>query len=193
LFTDSPEPLEFPGPNGSAIPAATHAAVCTRPLCANIMDRVARLADGIGATRHMVMIAAVSALITRYTQTGDFFIALPTDDRSAEAAGSIGDFGSTGLLRATVSPRDTFLELLSRTRDGVIAALSHRRGMPDGLVGESSTDCGRSGVEGLARVSVGLREPAGDTPCFDGVRCERLQFARSGGGAAAWRDCRAHR
>ncbi len=180
VFAELPEPLEFPGPNGSAMAVATHAAVCTRHLTANMMDRVGRLADGIGATRHMVMIAAVSALITRYTQTGDFFIALPTDDRSAETTQSIGNFGITGLLRAKVSPRNTFRELLSRTRDGVIAALSHRRGMPDGVLGESGTDCGRAGVEGLARVSVGLREAEGDTLCLCGVRCERVQLRGQG-------------
>jgi mycobactin peptide synthetase MbtE len=155
VLAELPEPLELPGPHGSVVPRTSRAGVCTRQLSADMMNRVGQLANNTGSTPHVVLTAAVSALIARYTQADEFLIASPAADRTAENRQSIGCFGHTVLLRAKVSPRDTFRELLCRTR------------------AEFDQDRRYGGPEQLARLSFGFRSHA-DGFCPDGVSCERM-------------------
>lgn len=148
-LADLPEPLELPGPNGSAIPRTMRAGVCTRHLSADVMARVGQLAEYAGSAPYLVMAAAVSALIARYTQTDDFLIASPMLDRDGD---SIGCFGNTVVLRPKLAPRKTFRELLTQIRGTSLES--------------------RTGAEQLARLSFGFREPS-DGFCPEGVSCER--------------------
>jgi mycobactin peptide synthetase MbtE len=172
-MAELPEPLELPGPDGSVVPRTLRAGLRTRHLSADIMDRVGQLAKDTGATPYMVMAAAVSALIARYTQTDDFLIASPVLNRIAGTEESIGYFGNTVVLRATVGARDTFRELVCRTRDTALDAFAHQGLNLDRVVAEINPDRRYGGAERLARLSFGFREADGDGFSPDGVSCER--------------------
>lgn len=176
LLADPPDPLELPGPRGSAVPATLRAGLCTRALPAELMAGITDLARRNGATGYMVVAAAVAALIHRYTGTDDFLIASPVLNRSAGSEDAIGYFGNTVVLRARVAAGDRFTELLARTRDTALGAFAHQGINLDRVVRELNPDRRHGGVERLTRLSFGFR--AGDGEGFhpDGITCARVEY-----------------
>jgi mycobactin peptide synthetase MbtE len=173
LLADLPDPLELPGPNGSLVPTSLRAGRCTRTLPAEVMNDVADLARSSGATPYMVVAAALSALIFRYTGADDFLVASPVLNRTAGTEDAIGYFGNTVVLRARVGAEDRFIDLLRRTRDTALGAFAHQGINLDRVVADLNPDRRDGGVQRLARLSFGFRAPDGDGFAPDGVRCTR--------------------
>ena len=176
VLAELPDPLELPGPNGSAVPRSLRAGLCTRTLPAEVLDGIAELGRAAGATSYMVVAAALSALIWRYTATPDFLIAAPVLNRTAGTEDAIGYFGNTVVLRARVAAADTFADLLARTRDTALGAFEHQGINLDRVVRELNPDRRFGGAERLARLSFGARaaDDAGFHPA--GVRCARAGY-----------------
>lgn len=176
LLAEPPDPLELPGPRGSAIPHTLRAGLCTRPLPAELMDGITDLARDNGATPYMVVAAALSALIYRYTGTDDFLIASPVLNRTAGTEEAIGYFGNTVVLRARVTASDRFSDLLTRTRDTALGAFAHQGINLDRVVRELNPDRRHGGVERLTRLSFGFRSAGGDGFQPDGITCVRADY-----------------
>ena len=183
VMVDPPEPLELPGPHGSAVPSSWRAARRTITLEAEILDAVGALARDTGATPYMVLLAAFSALLLRYTHTDDFLVAVPVLNRGSGDPDSepIGYYGNTVALRMRPQRQQSFRDLIAAARDTAIGAFAHQRINLDRVVRELNPDR-RHGVERMARVGFGLREPDGPGFCPPGVSCERAdlrgQFAQ---------------
>lgn len=173
LMSDLPDPLELPGPNGSAIPATWQAQRCRTHVDGATGERVAALAKEMGTTPYSVLLAAFSALLHRYTHADDFLVAVPVLDRGASADGQIGYFGNTVALRIQPRFNQSFRDLVRMTRDVALGAFAHQRITLDRVVAELNPDR-RYGVERMARVSFGFREPDGPGFCPPGVRSERV-------------------
>ncbi|KAA1431456.1 non-ribosomal peptide synthetase [Mycolicibacter arupensis] len=176
LLADPPDPLELPGPHGSAIPGTLRAGLCTRTLPAELMAGVAELARSNGATPYMVIAAALSALIYRYTATDDFLIASPVLNRTAGTEGAIGYFGNTVVLRAKVDAADSFSALVARTRDAALGAFGHQGINLDRVVRELNPDRRHGGVERLTRISFGFRSTHGEGFQPAGITCTRADY-----------------
>ncbi|MEO8813752.1 MAG: amino acid adenylation domain-containing protein, partial [Mycobacterium sp.] len=176
LLADPPDPLELPGPNGSAVPRSLRSGLCTATVGAPLMTGITSLARSNGATGYMVVGAALSALIYRYTGTDDFLIASPVLNRTAGTEDAIGYFGNTVALRARVSATDRFTDLLHRTRDIALGAFAHQGINLDRVVRELNPDRRHGGVERLARLSFGFRAPDGDGLHPAGVECTRAPY-----------------
>lgn len=176
LLADPPDPLELPGPRGSAVPHTLRAGLCTRELPPGLMDGIAELARSNGATPYMVVAAALSALIQRYTGTDDFLIASPVLNRTAGTEDAIGYFGNTVVLRARVAAADRFTDLLARTRDTALGAFAHQGINLDRVVRELNPDRRHGGVERLTRLSFGFRAGDGDGFHPDGITCARADY-----------------
>lgn len=176
LLADPPDPLELPGPHGSAVPRTLRAGLRTRALPAEVMDGVAELARANGATPYMVIAAALSALIHRYTATDDFLIASPVLNRTTGTEGAIGYFGNTVVLRARVGAAEKFTDLLARMRDTALGAFGHQGINLDRVVRELNPDRRHGGVERLTRLSFGFRaaHEGGFHP--DGISCTRADY-----------------
>lgn len=140
LLAEPPDPLELPGPRGSAVPHTLRAGLCTRALPAGLMHGITELARDNGATPYMVVAAALSALIYRYTGTDDFLIASPVLNRTAGTEETIGYFGNSVVLRARVTASDRFSDLLTRTRDTALGAFAHQGINLDRVVRELNPD-----------------------------------------------------
>ncbi|OYN81208.1 non-ribosomal peptide synthetase [Mycolicibacterium sphagni] len=173
LLVDPPEPLELPGPKGSAVPAAWRAQRCTSRLSADAVGAVTKLAQDTGATPYMVLLAAFSALVHRYTHADDFLVAAPVLNRNSGDV--IGYYGNTVALRMRPNRWGTFRELVSEARDAAVGAFAHQRVNLDRVVRELNPDR-RYGVERMARVGFGMREPGGDGFNPPGVECRRAEF-----------------
>ncbi len=172
VMTDPPEPLELPGPNGSVEPSGWRSQRASMLLSAKAFDGTSALARDHDTSSYVVLLAAFSALLHRYTNTTDVLIAAPVMNRCAESEGAIGYYGNTIVIRARPRPRQTFRELVDQMCDTVAEAFAHRRVHLDWLAAESGHDCGH-GAERMTRVGFSLRESEGGGFCPPGVRCER--------------------
>ena len=175
VLADPPEPLELPGPNGSAVPANWRSQRVARPLPDETVARVGDMAKGCGATPYMVLLAAFGALIHRYTHADDFLVATPVLNRSAGVEDVIGYYGNTVALRLRPHPRQTFREVLTHARDVAVGAFAHQRCNLDRVVRELNPDR-RHGIERMTRVAFGARGADGDGFDPPGITCERAEL-----------------
>ncbi|MGE2723944.1 amino acid adenylation domain-containing protein [Mycolicibacterium pulveris] len=175
VMADPPEPLELPGPNGSAIPTSWRSQRSTLTLPERTAEQVAKLAKESGATPYMVLLAAFGVLMHRYTHADDFLVATPVLNRPAELDDVIGYYGNTVALRLRPQPRQSFRDVLAATRDTAVGAFAHQRANLDRVVRELNPDR-RHGVERMTRVAFGARgaDGAGFSPA--GVTCERAEL-----------------
>lgn len=170
VLADPPEPLELPGPTGSAVPTGFRAQRSSLALPPETVAKVSALARDTGATPYMVLLAAFGALVYRYTHTDDFLVASPVLNRGTDDA--IGYYGNTVAIRLRPRPSRGFRDLVVDTRDTALDAFAHQRINLDRVVRELNPDR-RHGTERMTRVSFGFREPDGGGFCPDGVRCHR--------------------
>ncbi|MFY1621555.1 amino acid adenylation domain-containing protein, partial [Micromonospora sp. WMMD736] len=175
VMADPPEPLELPGPHGSAIPTSWRSARATLRLPAATADRVAALAAESNGTPYSVLLAVFATLIYRYTHTDDFLAVTPVLNRMTGTDDSIGYYGNTVAMRLRPKASMTFRDLLIQSRDTALGAFAHQTINLDHVVRVLNPDR-RHGAERMTRVSFGFRGPDrfGFTP--PGVRCERAEL-----------------
>ena len=175
VMADPPEPLELPGPSGSAVPTGWRSQRTTVRLGADIAERVTAAANEVGATPYAVLLAVFGVLVHRYSHADDFLVATPVLNRTGDTEDVIGYFGNTVAMRLRPRSAMTFRELLVQTRDTAIGAFAHQRVGLDRMVRELNPDR-RHGAERMTRVSFGFRGPDrfGFTP--PGVTCERAEL-----------------
>ena len=173
VLADFPEPLELPGPNGSAVATNWRSARCSRRLGADTAARVAALAAETAATPYAVLLAVFGVLLHRYTHADDVLVAAPVLNRGAEEA--IGYHGNTVALRLRSHPSMTFRDSVIQARDTAHGAFAHQRVGLERMVAELNPDRSH-GVERMTRVSFGFRGPDrfGFTP--PGVHCQRADL-----------------
>ena len=175
VMTNPPEPLELPGPTGSAVPSSWRSALSTLRLSSDTMARVAALARDRGATPYMVLLAAFGTLVHRYTHADDFLVATPVLNRGPGSDGVVGYYGNTVAVRLRPRSTMTFAQLLEQTRDSAVGAFAHQRVNLDQVVRALNPDR-RYGTERMTRVSFGFRENDGGGFCPPGVQCRRAEL-----------------
>ena len=80
-----------------------------------------------GVTLFPTLLAAFNLLLHRYSGQSDILVGTPIANRSAKEYDElIGFFLNTLVLRTDLSGDPTFLELLDRTKEGVLGAFSHQ-------------------------------------------------------------------
>ncbi|NEA49929.1 condensation domain-containing protein, partial [Streptomyces sp. SID10815] len=127
LPTDRPRPAEFDGA----------AAVTRFTLPADLVARADLLARSHRATRFMVLLAAFQAQLGRYSGQRDFAVGTPVAGRGQAAARDlIGPFVNTVVLRADLSGRPSFGELVDRVRNASLTDLTHADVPFERVVGE---------------------------------------------------------
>ncbi len=175
VLADPPEPLELPGPNGSAVPTNWRSQRLTLQLPDATVERVAALAKESGATPYMVLLAAFGVLLRRYTHADDFLVATPVLNRTADVEDVIGYYGNTVALRLRLNTHQNFLDVLAHTRDTAVGAFAHQRVNLDRVVRELNPDR-RHGVERMTRVGFGARGADGQGFNPAGISCRRAEL-----------------
>ena len=173
VMANPPEPLELPGPTGSAVPTTFRSQRTTLRLSADTVQNVTQFARDAGATPYMVLLAAFGALINRYTHADDFLVVSPVLNRDSDEV--IGYFGNTVAMRLRPNPAQGFRELVDAARDTALGAFAHQRINLDHVVRDVNPDR-RHGAERMTRVSFGFREPDGGGFRPDGVTCIRAEL-----------------
>ncbi len=98
-----------------------------RPLPSGLAGQVRALSRAEGVTPFMVYLAAFQAQLHRATGQDDVLVGAPVASRHRpELEGLIGLFVDTVVLRGRFQGRNTFRELLARTRETALAAFAHQ-------------------------------------------------------------------
>ena len=88
---------------------------------------IARLADSLGATPYMVILAAFQVVLSRHSGQTDFAVGSPVAGRvRPELEPLIGMFANVLALRADLSVDPAFRDLVVRVRDRALDAYSHQ-------------------------------------------------------------------
>lgn len=115
-------PAQYPRPQQLSGQGAS----VRRPLAACLWERLEGLAQEQAVTPFMVILAAVQALLARYTDQRDVVIGCPHAQRSSpESEALIGCFATGVPLRSDLSGDPDFLSLLQRIKPDVLTAFDH--------------------------------------------------------------------
>ena len=145
---------EVPGLNLPAVYARSHGKKYAGNTVRSVLGR--QVSDGLlslcrreKATPFMGMLAAVYAILYRYTQQDDLVIGTPVAGREgADLDDQIGFYVNTLPLRARVKEKDSFASLLRRVKKVVSDALHHQAYPFDLLVNDLNLkyDAGRNAM-----------------------------------------------
>ncbi|HNG96263.1 MAG TPA: condensation domain-containing protein, partial [Acidobacteriota bacterium] len=116
-------PTDFPRPALKRFQGATE----TIQLSRELLTRLKQLASETDATLFMTLLAAFQTLLFRYTGQTDIRVGTPISGRtSAETKNIIGLFANTLVLRAELSEKPTFRQLLAKVRQTTLDAFAHQ-------------------------------------------------------------------
>ena len=135
-------------------------------------ERIRHLARASGATVFMVLLAALKATLSRFSGQHDLVVGSAVADRPGpEFERVVGMFVETVVLRTTVPPAGSFLDLVAAVRETVLDALAHA-GLPFERLVEALAPQRGVGDVPLIQVMVGMQS-MGDTPLrLGGVAAE---------------------
>ncbi len=126
-LADLPPSLDLPTDRPRPPVRDLAGAVVRRSVDRQLGDRIAAFGRDRGATPFMVLQAAFSALLGRYSQQERFATGSPVANRHpVEVEGLIGFFANTLVLVSELDGSPSFSTLLERTRDEVMQALAHQ-------------------------------------------------------------------
>ncbi|WP_454694304.1 amino acid adenylation domain-containing protein [Achromobacter aegrifaciens] len=103
------------------------ALACVVAVDGNLVAKLRQRALAHGGTLFVALAAAFQALLFRHASMGDISIGVPVANRHrAEAAGVVGYFVNTQVLRARIDWRTSLEDLLRRTRDIALGAQANQ-------------------------------------------------------------------
>ncbi len=121
------EPLELPTDRPRPPVQTSNGANLWFELPREVYERLNQLAQKEGATPFMVLTAALSTLLHRYTMQDDIALGTPIANRTrVETEGLIGFLLNTLVLRTDLSGDPAFRELLARVRETTLGAYDHQ-------------------------------------------------------------------
>jgi hypothetical protein len=155
---------------GARIPRG---ATVSRVLRHELVTGMRMLSRAEHATPFMTMLAALAALLFRLTGQEDMTIAVPVSGRTEPGSERmIGLFVRTLPIRLSVRADESFVELLCRVREAVLAALAHQSLAYPVLVRQMSLDR-HDTADPLCQVAFQLRRRPQDALVLPGIVVER--------------------
>lgn len=125
--TDAPVlelPTDYPRPAAPSTESATH----SFDLPPELLEGLGDVGRGSRATLFMVLLAALNALLSRYSGATDIVVGTSAANRTrAEVQGVIGFFVTTLVLRTDLSGDPSCRELIARARDVAAGAYDHQQ------------------------------------------------------------------
>ncbi len=126
-LTDAPAllelPTDYPRPAQQTYRGQQQTFVLSPELC----PQLKRLAQTTGTTLFMVLFAAFSLLLHRYSGQDDIVVGTPIANRNrSEIEGLIGFFVNTLALRSQLTDSLTFTDLLEQVRQSALGGYSHQ-------------------------------------------------------------------
>ncbi|MEV0622772.1 amino acid adenylation domain-containing protein [Nonomuraea sp. NPDC050404] len=124
---DAPRTLALPTDRPRPAVQSVAGGVHRLDLAPDLRDRLAKVAAECDATPFTVMFAAFAAFLSRVTGQRDFVVGVPVSGRDhPEVQDLIGLLANTLAVRADVAGEPSFLGLVARVRDRLLAARPHQ-------------------------------------------------------------------
>ena len=130
---------------------------------AGLTEDLRRLGREHGATLYMTLLAAYAAVLARHSRQDDFAIGSPTAGRPhGELEPLVGMFVNLLTMRVDCGGDPTFVELLTRVREGTLDAYAHQDLPFEQLINElnHTRDVGRSALFQVAFAMQNYAAPA---------------------------------
>ncbi|WNG57626.1 amino acid adenylation domain-containing protein [Archangium gephyra] len=122
----APHVLELPADRPRRMAGSGRAEQRMVVLPARLVERLETLARAEGATLFMALMAGVQVLLSRHSGQKDLLLGMPFANRNrVETEGVFGLFFEPLVLRAELSGRPGFRELLKRAKKGMLEAFAH--------------------------------------------------------------------
>jgi amino acid adenylation domain-containing protein len=138
--------------------------------------RLQGLASSARATDFMLLLAAFEVLLAKLSGAEDFVVGTVIANRHyAEYEPLVGMLVNPLALRASVSPRDTFADLLARVRAQMLSAYEHQDAPFEAVLEAMSVDR-RSDYQAGFQVLFAMQNAGRAMPDLHGLRCERLRL-----------------
>ncbi|MGO1056203.1 amino acid adenylation domain-containing protein [Crossiella sp. CA198] len=129
-LTPAPEPLDLPTDHPRPKGNSERGGLIAKWFDPAIAHGLRAVAASENVTPFMIMVAACSVLLRRYTGASDIPLGSAVMDRGhAQAQNLVGNFGNTLVLRTDVSGDPTFRELLGQVRRTATDGFAHQ-GLP---------------------------------------------------------------
>ncbi|UBU17187.1 non-ribosomal peptide synthetase [Nonomuraea gerenzanensis] len=126
-LADAPGTLALPTDHPRPAVQSTAGGVHRLNLPPDLRERLAKVAAERNATPFTAMFAAFAAFLSRITGQRDFVVGVPVAGRDHPGLqGLIGLLANTLALRAEVAGEPSFLDLVTRVRDRLLAAHPHQ-------------------------------------------------------------------
>ncbi|WP_341716416.1 amino acid adenylation domain-containing protein [Micromonospora sp. FIMYZ51] len=123
----SPPPLQLPTDRPRPAVPAFNGGVVDLDFGEDVVRGLRRLASGQGTSLFVALLAALDVLLYRYTGASDITVATSVANRGhPQTERMVGLFVNTVLLRARVTGRLTYRELLRQVGAGTAEALAHQ-------------------------------------------------------------------
>jgi amino acid adenylation domain-containing protein len=183
--------LQFPGERGRSGPPSHERATRVLEVPHPLDRELAEFSERAGVTPLLTLLAAYMALLHRYSGQTDLLIGLTAAGRDVtELEEMAGDFVNPLILRVDLSGDPTVSELLRRTRETVLGAVSHGQVPFDLLVSELlpghdseetalfrtqvtlDSSEGSAGRTPSADLSLSIHQQAGRYLCRFNYRCD---------------------
>jgi amino acid adenylation domain-containing protein len=175
------EPLELPVGSPPGGPSFTGGRIPVE-LPADLTARLRELAEAEQATPFMVLAAAWSVLLSRWSGRTDVVWAVPVAGRRhAELDGVVGFFVNTLPVRVRLGGEPSFRELISTVKRACLAAYAHQDLPFDEIVRQARAGRDSSGRTPLVRHFLALNDTPGQ---LTGLRLARAEESRVDTGAA---------
>ena len=163
---DAPPLLELPTDRPRPAAQSYRGAVHEVRLAAGVRERLETLGRGEGATLHMVLLAAFSVLLARYSGSRDIVVGSPVAGRMRQATEElVGFFVNTVAVRTDLSGDPPFREVLRRVRAAAVEAYTHQEVPFERVVAELRPERSlRHAPVVQVMLSLEFQNPAGDVP-----------------------------
>jgi amino acid adenylation domain-containing protein len=125
-LADAPAYLDLPTDKARPPVESFRGAMACKTLEPAVADSLVRVAQQELCTPFMVVLTTFAAVLGRWSGAEDIVVGTPMADRARqETAGLIGCLVNTLAIRADLSDRPSFRELLARVRTTVLGAFAH--------------------------------------------------------------------
>ncbi|MEU2057651.1 non-ribosomal peptide synthase/polyketide synthase [Streptomyces bungoensis] len=169
---DGVPPLEPPTDRPRPAVRTRDGALVTFTLPAELTDRLREVGRETDATLYMTLLAACTALLSRWADQDDFAVGTVTAGRERpELHDVVGMFVNTLVLRNRVRPGSTFRALLEQVRGTVLDAFAHQEVPFERLVDALQLERDTSRTP-LFQVMVALHNLGAEAPALPGLQVE---------------------
>jgi amino acid adenylation domain-containing protein len=170
-----PDPLELPADRRRPMSPTFQGKRRSWRLPQELGEDLQNVARQEGVTTFMLLLAALKALVSRYTSQDDIVIGSPFSNRGhVELEGLIGLFANTVVLRTDLSGDPSFRELLGRVRVTALDAFAHQD-LPFELLVEALNPTRQLDHSPLFRIMFGYQKTTGPRLDLTGLELESLE------------------